>query len=175
MESIVTVIVVVALILTAGLNIFHTSLDTQEALMTSWQEMEERTDDRVHTTLTPISATVQNNGALVALTLRNDGRTSLVDFDEWDIILQYYSSGNIYNTDWYPYTSGTLGSNQWTTAGIYTDAASGIPELFEPGILNPDEELVLQLNIAPGIAVSTTNRLALSTKNGITASTIITR
>ncbi len=82
MESIVTVIVVVALILTAGLNIFETSLDTQEALMISWQEMEERTDEYVRTDLTPISATVQNNGALVQLTLRNNGSASLADFDK---------------------------------------------------------------------------------------------
>ncbi|MCA9918380.1 MAG: hypothetical protein KC445_10540 [Anaerolineales bacterium] len=174
MESIVTVIVVVALILTAGLNIFETSLDTQEELMTSWQAMEDRTDDRVRTELTPISATVQSNGALVELTLRNDGSTALTDFDEWDIFMQYYSSGDVYNIDWYPYTSGAPGGNQWT-ATIYTDAAGGIPEIYEPGILNPDEELVLQLNIAPGIALTTTNRLTLSTNNGITASTIITR
>ncbi|MEZ4594259.1 MAG: hypothetical protein R3D55_24420 [Chloroflexota bacterium] len=174
MESIVTVIVVVALILTAGLNIFQTSLDTQETLMTSWKEMEDRTDDRVRTQLTPISATVQNDGAQVQLTLRNDGSASLADFDEWDVFMQYYSSGDIYNTDWYPYTSALPGGNQWT-ATIYTDAAGGIAELYEPGILNPDEELVLQLNIAPGIALTTTNRLTLSTNNGITASTIITR
>ncbi|MCA9901945.1 MAG: hypothetical protein KC433_27390 [Anaerolineales bacterium] len=174
MESIVTVIIVVALILTAGLNIFQTSLDTQEQLMNSWQEMEERTDDRVRTDLTPISATVQNNGGLVQLTLKNNGRTSLTNFDEWDIFMQYYSSGDVYHTDWYPYTSGAPGGNQWT-ATIYTDAAGGIPELYEPGILNPDEELLLQLNIAPGIALTTTNRLTLSANNGITASTIITR
>lgn len=174
MESIVTVIVVVALILTAGLNIFQTSLDTQEQLMTSWQEMEERTDDRIRTDLTPISATIQNNGGLVQLTLRNNGRTSLTNFDEWDIILQYYSSGDVYHTDWYPYTSGAPGGNQWA-ATLYTDAAGGIPEQYEPGILNPDEEMVLQLNVAPGIGLTTTNRLLLSTNNGITASTIITR
>lgn len=174
MESIFTVIVVIALILTAGLNIFQTSLDTQEQLMTSWQEMEERTDDRVRTQLTPISATVQNNGAQVQLTLRNDGSASLADFDEWDLFMQYYSSGDVYNINWYPYTSGLPSGNQWT-ATIYTDAAGGLPELYEPGILNPDEELLLQLNIAPGIGLTTTNRLTLSTHNGITASTIITR
>ncbi len=81
----------------------------------------------------------------------------------------------MYHTDWYPYTSNLPGSNEWTSVGIYTDAAGGIPEIYEPGIFNPDEELVLQLNIAPGIALSTTNRLLLSTHNGVTISTIITR
>jgi hypothetical protein len=175
MESLITLIVVVTLILTAGLNVFQTSLETQETLMVSWQEMEERTDDRVRTSLKPISATVQNNGNTVQLILKNDGTTQLTDFDEWDLFLHYYDTGNSYHTDWYPFTTGLPGSNQWTIAGIYTDFSSNLPELYEPGILNPDEELIIQLQIAPGIGLTTTNRLILSTNNGVTASALITR
>jgi archaellum component FlaF (FlaF/FlaG flagellin family) len=175
MESLIAVIVAVTLLLVGGLTVFETAVSTQDEIMQSWQEMAERIDDQARTILTPITATTKNAGSIVEVTLRNDGSAKLADFDDWDVILQYYTDTSTYKTDWYPYTAGLLGNNQWTMAGIYMDADTVITEVFEPGILNPGEELVMQINVMPTIGMTTTNLLSISTDNGIRASTIITR
>lgn len=175
MESLIAVIVAVTLILVGGLTVFQTSISTQDEIMLSWQEMAERVDDQARTILTPITATTKSAGSIVEVTLRNDGSAKLADFDDWDVILQYYTDTPTYETDWYPYVEGFLGNNQWTTVGIYMDAAIATAELFEPGILNPGEELVLQIQVMPTVGMTTTNLLSISTDNGVRASTIITR
>jgi hypothetical protein len=174
MESIIAAIVVIGLILYAGLAIFEESMTTQAQLTESWLEMEERTEARIDTTMTPISATTTTSGAVVEVTLRNDGSTRLVDFDRWDVVLQYYSDTS-YEMGWYPYVSGPLGNNQWTVKGIYTDAAAAQPEVFEPGIFNPGEELVVQLQLLPTIGMTTTNMIVIGTANGVTVPTMVNR
>jgi hypothetical protein len=175
MESLITVILVVTLILFAGLNIFQETLEAQDALTTTWQEMEEISGDRARTTLTPISSTIKSNGAIVEVIFKNEGSTKLTDFDRWDIFMQYYTDSASYRSDWYPYVAVYPGSNQWTNAGIYVDASTAQPEVYEPGILNPGEEIIIQLQLMPTIGMTTTNMLTLSTEYGIQASTIITR
>lgn len=176
MESLITVILVVTLILFAGLNIFQETLDAQNDLATTWQEMEDLSGERARTQLTPISSTIKNGGSTVEVILKNEGSTKLTDFDRWDVFLQYYTDNSTsYEIDWYPYVSAMPGSNQWTNAGIYVDAATALAEAFEPGILNPGEEMVIQVQVVPSIGMTTTNMLTVSTEYGIQASTIITR
>jgi hypothetical protein len=43
-------------------------------------------------------------------------------------------------------------------------------EAFEPGILNPDEEMVIQARVLPSVAMTTTNRITINTLNGISDS-----
>ena len=175
MESLIAVILVVTLILFAGLNIFQETLDAQDTLMTTWQEMEDLSVDRARTELTPISSTVKNNGATLEVVFKNEGSTKLADFDRWDVFVQYYTDSSAYEMDWYPYVTAVPSNNQWTNAGIYVDATSAQPEVYEPGILNPGEEMVVQVQLMPTIGMTTTNMLTLSTDYGIQASTIITR
>ncbi len=175
MESLITVILVVTLILFAGLNIFQETLDAQNDLSTTWQEMEDLSGERARTQLTPISSTIKNDGGTVEVILKNEGSTKLADFDRWDVILQYYTDSAGYEIAWYPYVSTFPVSNQWTNAGIYVDAATAQVEAFEPGILNPGEEIVIQVQVNPTIGMTTTNMLTVSTVYGIQASTIITR
>lgn len=175
MESLITVILVVTLILFAGLNIFQETLDAQDALTTTWQEMEEISGDRARTTLTPISSTIKSNGAIVEVILKNEGSTKLADFDRWDLFLQYYTDSATYEIDWYPYVTAAPGNNQWANAGIFVDANTAQPEVYEPGILNPGEEMIVQVQVMPTIGMTTTNMLTVGTDYGIQASTIITR
>ncbi|MCA9944957.1 MAG: hypothetical protein KC449_15840 [Anaerolineales bacterium] len=175
MESLITVILVVTLILFAGLNIFQETLDAQDALTATWQEMEEISGDRARTVLTPISSTIKSNGAIIEVILKNDGSTKLTDFDRWDLFVQYYTDSASYEIDWYPYVTTYPASNQWTNAGIYVDASSAESEVYEPGILNPGEEMIVQVQVMPTIGMTTTNMLTVATEYGIQASTIITR
>lgn len=64
--------------------------------------------------------------------------------------------------------------NGWTVEGIYLDAGGSVVEVFEPGIFNPDEEMVIQVKIDPAVGGGTTNMVTLSTPNGVSASAAFT-
>jgi hypothetical protein len=79
----------------------------------------------------------------------------------WDVILQYTGTDGDHAT-WYPYGSEL---KEWTRI---------IDDLFEPGILNPGEEMMIQVSVLPPVASPTTNVATIATPNGITVSAVFT-
>ena len=124
--------------------------------------------------LTLVVVSVQPGGTLVDITLGNQGDVALNDFGHWDVVIQYTGSDNSYHIKRLPYTGGALGNNQWTVTGIFLDAQTSDPEIFEPGILNPDEEAVLQIKLSPAVKAGSTNQVSVVTPNGIVAQIIFT-
>jgi hypothetical protein len=59
--------------------------------------------------------------------------------------------------------------------GLYLDASEGTEEVFDPDILNPGEEVVIQIWVSPPVGSPTTNLATVATPNGISASTAFTR
>lgn len=175
METVLTAFIVITLLMFAALTLFQGFLDTQDAMQESWQEMEERLEDQARTTLTPVNAEVKSAGSVVELTLRNEGMTRLSDFDSWDVVMHYYSATTTYYISWFPYVDYEPVSNEWTVVGIYMDTAASLPEVYEPGILNPGEELLIRVKVIPAIGVSTTNFATIATDNGVVASAIFSR
>ena len=175
MESTISGLIAVLLIFLVGLTIYETSTNAQETLAITWQEVDHQLAQQSHTALTPITTTVTNGGSRVSMTLRNEGTTRIAEFEDWDLIVQYYAAGNNYMIDWYPYSEGGLSNNQWTTIGIYMDAEALESEVYEPDILNPGEEIVIQVRLVPPIAQSTTNYLIVSNELGVISSAMATR
>ncbi|MBK6326926.1 MAG: hypothetical protein KA362_14925 [Chloroflexi bacterium] len=170
METILTAFIVLALILFASLTIFTGYLNAQDTLRASWQEMQTRLSDQMHTDLTPILAQTKSSGAVIELTLRNDGDTRLADFADWDVIVEYYTPPGDLAVGWYSYNVGEPAAGEWSVIGIYIDAATAEGEVFEPGILNPGEEVLLRLRALPPVGPSTTNMLTIAAENGVSAS-----
>jgi hypothetical protein len=100
---------------------------------------------------------------LYRVTVKNTGQTKLYDFNKWDFIIRYTDASGADHAEWLPYTDGVLGNNQWQKVRI---GFNGPIEFFEPGILNPEEELVIlaKLNPLPGSA--TTADVTVAAPNG---------
>ncbi|MFH1003283.1 MAG: hypothetical protein V1780_03985, partial [Chloroflexota bacterium] len=125
----------------------------------------------MRTELTALSAGISIDfGGNLAISLRNSGQTKLADFDRWDVIVQYNDDIGNYYIRWLPYYAEAPASNGWTVHGIYLDAASEAPAPFDPGILNPGEEIVLEARLNPAVGTLTTNQVTVSTPNGIPVS-----
>jgi hypothetical protein len=60
--------------------------------------------------------------------------------------------------------------NIWTVAAIYTDYTLGREEVFEPGILNPGEVMLIKMKLSPLPGPNTTNWAIVSSCNGVVAS-----
>jgi len=170
METIITGLIITSLLLLVALTLAEVFLSSQDAILESWREMEERLEERARTDLSAVGAQTISIGEVVEVTLRNDGDTKLADFEQWDVILQYYDSGGSYHTEWYPFGSGT---NEWYVCDIFLEAPT-VDEVFDTGILNPGEEAVIWVLVSPSVGTGTTNLATIATPNGITASTVFT-
>jgi hypothetical protein len=185
MEAAISSLILFTVGIFAALTISHTFLETQDSLWASEQGRQEETLERDRTEIEITGAETLSAGAIVRVKVRNSGHVKLADFEHWDVVVQYYSDPlfeeipdtypDIYNVKWLPYTAENPDDLQWTVSGIYVDADVMTPEVFEPGILNPDEEMVIQARLEPTVAMTTTNLITINTQNGIGASSHFSR
>ena len=155
------------IILVGTLTLAQSTLSSVDTTSASWLQAEDRMGEIRRTALTLVVVSVQPGGTLVDITLGNQGEVALNDFPRWDVVIQYTGSDNNYYIKRLPYTAGALGNNQWTVTGIFLDAQTSDPEIFDPGILNPDEEVVLQIKLNPAVKALSTNLVSVVTPNGI--------
>ena len=174
METAITALIVISLLVLSILMVTERSLSAQSSFSESLRQMQDGIEERSRTSITPIKAETKADGATVEITLKNTGNTKLADFQQWDVILEYDAGGD-WQTRWYSYTASSPASNQWTVANIYLDAAALTPEIFEPKIFNPGEEMVIQVKVSPAVGSPTANWATIATPNGISASTVFTR
>ncbi|MGQ9682367.1 MAG: hypothetical protein ACUVX9_07515 [Anaerolineae bacterium] len=168
METALAALIIITLILVGMLTLAQGYLATQEQMAMAWRSMQERAGDRARTGLQTVGARAVEGGNVIQVTVRNSGSTKLSDMSDWDVILQYGTS-ELPCTRWFPYVETGQGVNQWSVVGIYDDAAQGIPEVLDPRILNPGEELVLQVRVSPPVSEATVNEVAVATPNGVSA------
>ena len=112
----------------------------------------------------------QTSAAILLITVKNCGQTKLAEFEKWDVIVHSEDAAGGKHVTWLPYDGVSPGPNQWSVRGIYQDAANTIPEAFEPGIVNSDEEVIIECQLDPPVGENTINLVAVSTPNGVTVS-----
>lgn len=177
MESILSAIVVIFVILFAVLTLSYAFMSSQDMLQVTWVEMENRFDEQNRTQLDVEGAKTANGGTTILLRVRNDGDVKVADFEEWDVIAQYFDTAvpNVYHIKYLDYSSASPNSNEWTVAGIYADYDRNLVESYEPDILNPGEEAVLNLKLPIAIASATQVQVKVGPLNGSGTSTIFVR
>lgn len=172
METAIVSLICIALLVFGGMTMsqgFLTSVDTSTMGL---EEIGQRSETIMRTELSPLTARERDKGKFLEVTLENSGQTKLADFDKWDVIVQYTGDDNVYHVKWLPYTEETLGDNEWEVQWI---RINGDPEVFEPDILNPGEEIMIKVRLNPKIKKDITDLVIISTPNGITASISFTR
>lgn len=168
METAITVLIIVGVLIFGILGLAQNSISMQSTISQSTGTMQARLDDRSRTNLLPMSALVDPLlGTWVDVTVRNTGSTKLANFDKWDVILQYTDVFGAARVQWFPYTTS------WSQQ-IYQTAPT-VVEVFDPGIFNPGEEMVIRVNVPVAIRIGSTNQVTLATPSGITASTVFMR
>ncbi|MFC1969494.1 hypothetical protein ACFLVF_03300, partial [Chloroflexota bacterium] len=170
MERVIPFVLCTALILLAGMTMASDSLAILDTSTHELAATYERNETIRITNISSLSTNllpIERRNLEVSLT--NDGRTSIADFSKWDVIVQYFDSQNNYHVDWLPYVEGPPDLNEWSVKGIYLDAANSTPELLEAGILNPDEDIIIELKLNPAVHESNYNLAIISTPGGISA------
>src|SRR5450432_1975892 len=177
METVLAAFIAIFITMFAAFSLTATVLSTQDTFRVNLQAMQSRLDARSRTELLPGNARIINLGTVLELVYRNQGATKLVDFDHFDLIIQYLDNAipADYHIGWMPYTIGVPLNNEWSVSGIYANAAQSLPEAFDPGILNPGEELKVAVKLSPPVGEGKTVQVLLETDNGVSASTQLTR
>lgn len=178
MDSAISSLILFTVGIYTALTLSHAYLENQARLWSAEQQRQAQTTMRAQTALTLRAVETQGDGAWLTLTVRNSGQTKLTDYEKWDLLVEYYSAPEFweapqpydFNIVRLRYTDATPAAGEWTVSGLYVDAQGYHLEAFDPGIFNPDEELVIQARLAPSVALTTTNRITLATPNGVTVS-----
>lgn len=165
MESALATLILLTALLFSVLTLSYNYLESQDLLMAAEQEMQTRLSEQTQTGLAVVQTQIISPGVTLHMTVRNVGSIKLNNFDRWDVIVEYHHAPDALTQRWLPYAPAAQGNNQWRVAGIF--AASHRPEAFNPGILDPGEEMVIQIDLQPPVEPETMNRITIGAANGI--------
>ena len=164
MATILVSIICIAMIVVGGMTLSQGILTSTDATALSVEEISVREGDITRTGLDAVRAAQLSWADLLRVTVVNTGQTKLASFDKWDFIVHYSDADGVYHTEWLPCTTGNLSINKWQKARI---GLNGPIEFFEPGILNPGEELVMLARLSPLPGDNTTGDVTIATSNGV--------
>ena len=169
MSNAIVTLFVVALMLVAVTSWSQASFSSLDSGAQAWKQMVETSTEVARTDIEVIDA--QWADPVAEVLVRNCGEIRLAQFSKWDVLVNHYDEDGGYYISWLSYTEDSdPGNDQWTVAAIYTDDTLGHEEVFEPGILNPGEVMLIKMKLVPTPGPNTTNRITVSTPSGVIAS-----
>jgi archaellum component FlaF (FlaF/FlaG flagellin family) len=169
METAFVSIICVALMVIGGMTMSQGFLSSVDSTTNNIQTLSQRDEEIMRTNIAILEAT-QSAADTLKVTIKNNGQTKLADFERWDMIVHTEDGSSQIHVAWLPYDESGPDANEWNVRGIYLDSGGAIPEAFEPGIINPDEEVVFVYQLDPPVGEETVNLVSVSTPNGITVS-----
>lgn len=174
MANLLVSLIMVAVILTVVQAFTRSSLGPQDALAESTKVMRVRTGQIARTELSSKGVTVQGAGTTITFTIANTGQTPLRALDKWDVLVTYHESAGNQGLQLQRLTyteSASPANGEWTSGGIYMDASLNDAEVFNTGIVDFGEEIVITAKVTPAIGAGTDNLITVSVQNGVTLST----
>ena len=166
METIVIVLLCIALVVFGVMTLGQGFMSSADSAALSMEDITVAKGEISRTDISIIDG--RSIGAdTVEITLENTGQVKLASFSKWDVIIEYYDADYDYYIKWLEYTEGSPGADEWRYEGLYLDTSANTTEAFEPGILNPEEEMKIELRLDPPPQGGITMDAIISTPNGV--------
>ena len=167
MESVLTTLFTAIIVIISMVTMVVSSLNSANKISDSFRAIEERISSERGTSIEVEDAHLI--GENVYMSIKNDGNYNLSQYDKWTVLVE----GQDRVTHYVQYTAGTSpGENEWGVQGIFLP--NGNPEVFDPGILNPWETMILVFNVPSIFQSGFAARPIISTPNGVTCQCLIT-
>ncbi len=137
------------------------SASSADSLRASWSEAERIVDSNIE----PTSAS--STGTDVDVVISNSGRLKYAEptLSEWVVIVRYDDGGGTSHIEYLSYAE-TLSTGSWTVQQIYLDQSTLTTEVYEPDVLNPNEEMVVRARLANTPGAATVNQITVSPPEG---------
>ncbi|MFC1964279.1 hypothetical protein ACFLV1_02740 [Chloroflexota bacterium] len=164
MAFMIVAIMIIVMAVFGGMTVSQGYMTTTDRAATGIHDITLKEGQIIRTEISPVNANNVSWANILRVRLENSGQVKLASFSKWDVIAEYYDASGNYYTRWLPYNSDNVGDNQWSKIGIYV---YGKDEVFEPGILNPGEEMVIGARLTPPPGADTTANIIIATQNGI--------
>ncbi|GBD11860.1 hypothetical protein HRbin23_01540 [bacterium HR23] len=170
MVSAITTLVSIALLLASVVFVGSSTFTSLRQLSEGWTQREGNAFQALRSRLGAVCTS--STGPRVFVVLKNTGEVPLLHFRGWDVFVEYYDNSGTYYQKRLAYTSApNPGNNQWTVQGIYIDQENTIRERFQPNILDPQEEVKLDLRLSPSARTTSNNRVVVAAANGVSVAT----
>ena len=128
-----------------------------DVLANSVMEMQENENEILRTGIEITNISADEAGVFVSL--HNTGSTKVGDYDYMDVIVKYSNASGNTKTIWIPYEDAGAFENKWIVGNIS-------PDLVNPGILDPDEEMKLQILLEDSLENESINWIMVVAPNG---------
>lgn len=172
MATFVVTIICIAMIVVGGMTLSQGILTSADTTALNVDQISMREGEIARTHLEVYRAAQLTWADYLRVQVRNTGQTKLSNYDKWDVIVNYIDeSGNTW-VKWLPFTELLSGANNWYKARI---GLNGPIEYFEPGIINPAEEMVILSRLNPPPKVDSKVNISVATPNGIYSSLSVTK
>ena len=118
MENFAITLVCIALLISCGLAISMSALNSVNTVSDALREEEVIARDMSNTSIVCENMSVTSGGGTLAMHVRNDGKTSLSNYTAWDVIVRYQDG----STQWIPFSAATPG---WQTSVFFFSGTTG--------------------------------------------------
>lgn len=175
MSSLIVALFAVMIILAAMAGYATSSIRSQDQISISVKTTRDTAGDISRTAVSSLGAIVTTNSRL-DFTVKNSGQSQFRQVSDWDVVVWYHgATGNGLEIDRLTYTtSPTPSAGEWTLTGIYEDAGTLNPEVYQPGIVDPSEEFVIRAELGPAVATSSSNTVTLAVEQGVAITEVFT-
>ncbi|HXY74213.1 MAG TPA: hypothetical protein VEH58_02710 [Dehalococcoidales bacterium] len=161
METIFVSLISIILIIASSMTLTINWMKSTDKVATSWRQMVTQSLEISKTSITALPPQSYHDGVL-EISVANNGQISLSDFSKWDVIVEYESGESTYLS----YSSGQVPEeNRWFVSGILS--SNNRPEIFNPNVLDPGEQLVINFIPSEDLLVGQSCRITVSTQNGV--------
>lgn len=167
METAILSLICIAVILSGGLMMAQSAMISADQLSADWKAMERRSTDIANTIISATGVVDKGAGGF-EVNVKNTGQRVLGNFADWDVVVQYYDAPGNYKITRLTYTTNTSpGNNEWSVNAIHWN---GVTEVYEKGLLDPREDLKLQVKPIPPLGNGKTIFIVMGTDRGVTTS-----
>jgi hypothetical protein len=118
MENFAVSLVCIALLIIGALSVSMSALNSINSVSDALRAEEVVANDIRNTAISCKTASTIGSGTSVIMDIDNIGKTDLLKYDGWDVIVRYQNGG----TQRIPYAVATPG---WTTSGFFFPGKSG--------------------------------------------------
>ena len=175
MSSLIVALFAVMIILAAMAGYATSSVQSQDQINSSVKTTRDIAGDISRTEVSSLGATVTGNSR-VDFTVKNSGQSHFRKVSNWDVVVWYHgATGAGLEIERLTYTtSASPSAGEWTLTGIYEDAGTSDPEVYQPGIVNPGEEFIIRAELSPVVASSSSTTVTLAVEQGISVTEVFT-